>query len=168
MDWHPNEDAMLYFIDAILPLIRREIPEAALTVAGRNPSARLLAAASAARVHVTGTVADVRPYIERAAVYVVPLRVGGGTRLKIFEALAMGKAVVSTVIGAEGLPLEDGTHLLRADTPATFAAAVVALLRNKSRRDSLGRNGRSLVEQQFAWPKIARDFAACCREVVPQ
>jgi len=166
MDWHPNEDGILYFIAEILPRIRAELPQVRLTVAGRNPSAKLQAAAQEAGVNVTGTVDDIRPHISRAAVYVVPLRVGGGTRLKIFEALAMGKAVVSTTIGAEGLPLEDGVHLLRADTAESFAAAVLSLLRDKAERQRLGRNGRELMEQRFSWPKVARCFAGFCREAL--
>ena len=121
MDWYPNEDAILHFIDAILPSIRREIPETTLTVVGRNPSSRLRAVAVAAGVQVTGAVDDVRPHVAEGAVYVVPLRVGGGTRLKIFEGLAMAKAVVSTTVGAEGLPLVPGAHFLLADDPAEFA-----------------------------------------------
>src|SRR5207247_2851983 len=104
--------------------------EVSLTVVGRNPSARVLQLAATAGVRITGTVDDVRPYVAEASVCVVPLRVGGGTRLKIFEALAMGKAVVSTTVGAEGLPLVPGTHFLQADDPAEFAAAVVAALRD--------------------------------------
>src|SRR6185503_7113005 len=138
MDWYPNEDGILYFADTILPLIRRECPDAQVTVVGRDPSARLRAAASGRGVRLTGTVEDVRPYMSDAAVYVVPLRVGGGTRLKIFEALAMGKPVVSTTVGAEGLPLVPGKHYLRADEPADFARAVVALLRDPARRRRLG------------------------------
>src|SRR6478736_2110447 len=119
MDWYPNEDAILYFLDAILPQVRREVPGVSLAVVGRDPTERLRAAA-AAGVRGTGTVADVRPYVAEAAVYVVPLRVGGGTRLKIFEALAMGKAVVSTSVGAEGLPMTPGQHFLQADSPEDF------------------------------------------------
>lgn len=166
MDWHPNEDAILYFMDAILPSIRREVPEASLTVVGRNPSLRLKKAAAKAGVRVTGTVDDIRPYVAQAAVYVVPLRIGGGTRLKIFEALAMGKAVVSTTVGAEGLPLVDGTHLLRADDPAAFARGVVSLLRDPARRRALGGAGRRLVEERYSWPQVAREFEAGCREAV--
>jgi glycosyltransferase involved in cell wall biosynthesis len=110
MDWHPNEDAVVYFADAILPRIRAEIPEATLTIVGRNPSARVREVAERTGMIVTGTVDDVRPSIAEGAVYIVPLRAGGGTRLKIFEALAMGKAVVSTTVGAEGLGLEPGEH----------------------------------------------------------
>jgi glycosyltransferase involved in cell wall biosynthesis len=166
MDWHPNEDAMRYFIDAILPLLRREVPEVSLTIVGRNPSPQLRDAAATAGVAVTGTVDDVRPYIRRAAVYVVPLRIGGGTRLKIFEALAMGKAVVSTSIGAEGLPLQEGVHILRADDPAAFAAKVLELLRDGTRRRELGTAGRRLMEQEYSWSRVAQDFERHCRALV--
>ncbi|MBI2116983.1 MAG: glycosyltransferase [candidate division NC10 bacterium] len=166
MDWHPNEDAALYFLDAILPRIRREVPDASFSVVGRNPTPRLLAAAAAAHVRVTGTVDDVRPYIAEAAVYVVPLRIGGGTRLKIFEALAMGKAVVSTTVGAEGLPLVSDRHFIRADDPASFAEAVHCLLRDPARRRSLGLAGRQLVEARYSWPHVAREFEARCLELV--
>jgi len=163
MDWHPNEDAMRYFITGILPLIRREAPDVSLTIVGRNPSRQLCDTAATAGVAVTGTVDDVRPYIRRAAVYVVPLRIGGGTRLKIYEALAMGKAVVSTTIGAEGLPLEEGAHILRADDPDTFARKVLDLLRNRAQRKELGTAGRRLMEQEYSWSRVAQDFERHCR-----
>jgi sugar transferase (PEP-CTERM/EpsH1 system associated) len=166
MDWFPNEDAMLYFIDSILPLVRRELPEATLTIVGRNPSLQLREAAATAGVTVTGTVDDVRPYSRRAAVYVVPLRIGGGTRLKIYEALAMGKAVVSTTIGAEGLPLQEGVHILRADDAEAFAGKVVQLLRNPALRQELGAAGRRLMEQEYSWSRVAQDFARHCRTLV--
>jgi sugar transferase (PEP-CTERM/EpsH1 system associated) len=164
MDWYPNEDAILHFIDAILPAIRREVPEVSLAVVGRNPTARLRAAASAAGVHVTGTVQDVRPFVAESEVYVVPLRVGGGTRLKIFEALAMGKAVVSTSIGAEGLPVIPGEHFLRADEAAVFARAVVTLLRRSADRRRLGLAGRALVEARYSWAEAARRLEAHLEE----
>jgi glycosyltransferase involved in cell wall biosynthesis len=168
MDWYPNEDGILHFAEHTLPLIRREVPEAEVTVVGRDPSARLRGAARRAGLRVTGTVPDVRPYMAESAVYVVPLRVGGGTRLKIFEALAMGKPVVSTTVGAEGLPLEPGRHFIQADDPGAFAGAVVSLLRDPERRAALGGAGRQLVEQHYAWPQVARQFEAACREVVSQ
>jgi len=165
MDWYPNEDAMLHFMQTILPSIRREIPAVSLTVAGRNPSGRLVQAAGEAGVLITGTVDDIRPEIAKAAVYVVPLRIGGGTRLKIFEAFAMGKAVVSTTIGAEGLPLVPGEHFLRADDPAEFARVVVSLLRDPVRRKALGASGRRLVEERYSWAQVAREFEARCNDV---
>ena len=166
MDWHPNEDAVVYFADAILPRIRAEIPDATLTVVGRNPTARLREVASRAGIDITGTVDDVRPSIGEAAVYVVPLRAGGGTRLKIFEALAMAKPVVSTTVGAEGLALEDGRHFLAADDPDTFAGSVIGLLRSPSRRQALGRAGRDLVDAYYSWPTVACEFEERCEEVV--
>jgi glycosyltransferase involved in cell wall biosynthesis len=166
MDWQPNEDAMLYFMAAILPLVRHAIPGVTLTIVGRNPGLHLRNVAAAAGVQVTGTVDDVRPYIARAAVYVVPLRIGGGTRLKIFEALAMGKAVVSTTIGAEGLPLEENVHILRADNPQAFAAGIIALLRDRARSRSLGQAGRRLMEAEYSWARVAADFERYCKAVV--
>ena len=167
MDWHPNEDAVLHFFDAILPAIRAEVPEATFTVVGRNPTDRLRhAAARAGGVTVTGTINDVRPSIAEGAVYVVPLRAGGGTRLKIFEALAMARPVVSTTVGAEGLALGHGRHFLCADDPRAFAATVVSLLRDPARRHQLGNAGRQLVETCYSWPTIARVFEQRCEEVV--
>jgi len=168
MDWYPNEDAILHFIDAILPSIRHDVPETSLVVVGRNPSARLQAAATAAGVQVTGTVDDVRSYVAEAAVCVVPLRIGSGTRLKIFEALAMAKAVVSTTVGAEGLPLDSGTHLLRADDPAEFARGVVSLLRDPARRRALGTAGRQLVAERYSWAHVARQFETRCEEALAE
>lgn len=166
MDWYPNEDAILYFIDMILPRIRARVPEAGLTVVGRNPSERLLSRARQARVEVTGTVDDVRPYVARGAISVVPLRLGGGTRLKIFEAMAMAKAVVSTPIGAEGLPLVPGKHFVAADGTEEFARAVVDLLEDPVRRRALGASGRRLVEERFSWRRVAKDFEAKCEEAI--
>src|SRR5437899_2078089 len=166
MDWYPNEYAVRYFLEAILPRVRDEVPDASFTVAGRRPGASLVAAAEASGALVTGTVPDVRPYLAEGAVYVVPLRIGGGTRLKIFEALAAGKAVVSTTVGAEGLPLVPGVHFLQADDPGEFARAVVSLLRDPGRRRALGEAGRRLVEERFAWPAVAREFENRCKEAV--
>jgi glycosyltransferase involved in cell wall biosynthesis len=164
MDWHPNEDGALHFLDAVLPRVCAAAPEASFVLVGRNPSPRLRAAAEAAGALVTGTVDDVRPFLAEAALCVVPLRVGGGTRLKIFEALAMGKAVVSTTIGAEGLPLTPDHDFVQRDDPAGFASAVVALLRDPARRAALGRAGRRLVEERYGWRHVARAFERRCHE----
>ena len=166
MDWYPNEDAITHFIDTTLPEVRRRVPDVSLAVVGRNPSQRMQAAGAQAGVEVTGTVPDVRPYLAEAEVCVVPLRIGGGTRLKIFEALAMGKAVVSTRIGAEGLPIVPGRHFLQADSSAEFAEAVVGLLGDQPRRRSLGTAGRQLVETRYSWEQIGREFERHCDEVV--
>jgi polysaccharide biosynthesis protein PslH len=167
MDWHPNEDAVCYFADAILPRIREHVPDVSLTVVGRNPGARLREVAErTGGIHITGTVDDVRPSIGEASVYVVPLRAGGGTRLKIFEALAMSKPVVSTTVGAEGLALESGRHFLAADDPGDFASAVVSLLHDERRRKALGQAGRELVETHYSWRTVARQFERHCEEVL--
>ncbi len=166
MDWYPNEDGILNFLRNTLPLIRREMPNVTMTVVGRNPTDRIREAAAEANVKITGTVKDIRPYVAHSAVYVVPLRVGGGTRMKIYEALAMGKPVVSTTVGAEGLPLEHGTHFLRADGSEDFAQAVLSLLRNPARRKSLAQTGRKLVEERYSWAHVARVFESRCREVI--
>ena len=166
MDWHPNEDAVIYFADAILPRIRAEIPDATLTVVGRNPTARLREVAARAGLDVTGTVDDVRPAIGEASVYVVPLRAGGGTRLKIFEALAMGKAVVSTTLGAEGLAMESGCQFVAADGSQPFADAVMALLRDDARRRRIATAGRALVEARYSWAQVAEPFERHCQSTV--
>jgi sugar transferase (PEP-CTERM/EpsH1 system associated) len=156
MDWTPNEDAIFYFADQVFPRILTEVPEAQLWVVGRNPGGKLQALAAAnSRIKITGTVDDIRPYIRRSNVYVVPLRIGGGTRIKIFEAMASGKAVVSTTIGAEGLPIRHGRDLILADEPAEFARSVVSLIRNPKERDDLGRAARLLVEQKYGWAAAA-------------
>jgi glycosyltransferase involved in cell wall biosynthesis len=165
MDWFPNEDAILFFLDAILPRIRAQVPAVTLSVVGRNPSARLRTAAEGAGVVVTGTVDDVRPYVDEAAVYIVPLRAGGGTRLKIFEALAMGKAVVSTTVGAEGLDLTPGRDVAIADQPDEFAKTVVALLCDPGRRHALGHAGRLLVQRRYSWEQVSNEFDRCCASV---
>ncbi len=166
MDWLPNEDGIFRFAEATLPLVRRAVPTATLTVVGRRPSARLRGlAAREPGIRITGPVDDVRPHLERAAVFVVPLRIGSGTRLKIFEAMAMEKAVVSTAVGAEGLPVRDGTHLLLADAPEAFAAAVVRVLREPDLASRMSRDAAELVRGSFSWDRIARDFGAICAEL---
>ena len=157
MDWMPNEDGVAYFVGKILPLIRSQIPEAAFWAVGRLPPRRLQALASDSVV-VTGAVEDIRPYLAKAALCVVPLRSGSGTRIKIFEAMAMGKAVVSTTLGAEGLPVRHGENIILADEPADFARQVVDLLRDLRRRQQLGRAARQLVEQSYGWPAVAAYF----------
>ena len=167
MDWLPNEDAIRYYTDQILPIIRRSIPDATLTVVGRNPYPGLLELSKRdPSIVVTGRVEDVRPYMERAAAYVVPLRIGGGTRLKIFEAMAMEKAIVSTSVGAEGLPVTDGKELRIADTPETFAAAVVDLLSYPQSARKLGEHAGQAVRERYGWNGVARRFAEICEATI--
>lgn len=163
MDWMPNQDGVNWFVDRVLPHIRREVPDVTLTVVGRDPPERFRRMLSRHDgVVVTGRVDDVRPYLERAAICVVPLRIGGGTRLKIFEAMAMECPVVSTTIGAEGLPLHDGEEIVLADEPEQFAAAVVRLLRAPQLRRRIAENGAARVRRDFGWSAAAEQFAAAC------
>lgn len=163
MDWLPNEDAITYFAEKILPRIAAVVPDVKLTVVGRNPAKSLQSLARLDnRVRVTGRVEDIRPYVNQAAVYVVPLRVGGGTRLKIYEAMAMGKPVVSTSIGAEGLPVRSGEELLVADDPEQFAGAVLRLLSDCEFAERLGRRGCAAVRERFSWDSAATVFTSIC------
>jgi sugar transferase (PEP-CTERM/EpsH1 system associated) len=155
MDWLPNEDAMCYFVREVLPLVRAEEPSATLSIVGRAPTPSVRKLAVEAGVTVTGGVPDVRPYVRGAAVYIVPLRIGGGTRLKIFEAMAMGKAIVSTAVGAEGLPVTEGEHLLLADEPHAFARDIVRLMRDGHRRNELERAARAFVVAAYDWSAVA-------------
>lgn len=167
MDWLPNEDAILYFAREILWRIKREIPGVKLTVVGRNPSRRLLLElAQYQEIEVVGWVQDVRPYINRKAVYVIPLRIGGGTRIKAYEALAMAKAMVSTSVGIEGLPICHDEHALLADTPQEFADAVVRLLKHGSERVRLGHAAMKYVRDNFSWENAGRSFAESCIRTV--
>ena len=158
MDWLPNEDAMTFFCRDVLPLIRARVPGVELTIVGREPTRGVRNLAAQHGVVVTGRVDDVRPFVREAAVYIVPLRIGGGTRLKIFEAMAMGKAVVSTTVGAEGLPVVHDRHLLIADDPQAFANATVRLLEDSSCRTRLGRAARDLVATRFDWAAVASEL----------
>jgi sugar transferase (PEP-CTERM/EpsH1 system associated) len=163
MDWLPNEDAIKYFMREIMPLIKEKVPDAALTVVGRNPPPALIELSKEdPSLIITGRVEDVRPYIEESAAYVVPLRIGGGTRLKIFEAMAMERAVVSTTIGAEGLPVNNGIDLLVADEPAAFANAVITLLTNSSYARQLGQRAASIVRQNHGWRQVTESFVSIC------
>ena len=165
MDWLPNEDAIRYFVREIMPLIKKKTPGVTLTVVGRNPPQTLVDLSKEdLSLIITGRVDDVRPYIESAAVYIVPLRIGGGTRLKIFEAMAMEKPVVSTTIGAEGLPLTDGVELLLADEPATFADAVVKLFGDSHYATELGQRAANVVRENHGWRQVTEDFVSLCTQ----
>ncbi|MGH7392428.1 MAG: glycosyltransferase [Candidatus Rokuibacteriota bacterium] len=166
MDWLPNEDAILFFADEILPRIATRVPDVTFTIVGRTPSPQLVRRLQdRPGITVTGRVDDIRPYVERAAVYVVPLRIGGGTRIKLYEAMAMGKAIVSTPVGAEGLPVRDGEHLVLADKADAFAEAVVELLFDADRRQRLQQAARRFVEGDCGWSTAAAAFATACRAV---
>lgn len=167
MDWLPNEDAIQYFTREILPLIKGSVPDVTLTVVGRNPYPSLIELSKRdPSIVVTGRVDDVRPYMETASVYVVPIRIGGGTRLKIYEAMAMELPIVSTTIGAEGLPVCDGRELLLTDTPRTFAEAVVRILEDKELAQRLSTTAAVTVRERFGWRGVADQFAGLCQDAV--
>jgi polysaccharide biosynthesis protein PslH len=166
MDWFPNRDALEYFVRAILPLVQKEIPGARLIAAGRNPTAEFRARFSdVPALQFTGTLPDLRPTIAKAAVCVVPLRVGSGTRLKILESGAMGKAIVSTTIGAEGLDFVPGEEILIADDPGAFAANVVELLRNPGWRKAMGQAARNRVAQDYDVKALKRSIDGVFRSL---
>lgn len=169
MDWLPNEDGIRYFVESVLPLIKQSVPGVRLTVVGRNPSKSLVELSQRdTSIVVTGRVDDVRGYIDEAAAYIVPLRIGGGTRLKIYEAMAMEKPVVSTSVGAEGLPVEDGFDIILGDTAETFAAGVRKVLSEPQLARDIGLRAAQKVREKFGWKQVARDFAGLCEEAIRQ
>jgi len=157
MDWRPNIDCMLFFLDQVWPKVTQRFPKAILSIVGRNPSPILQERVrNMPAVTLTGTVPDVRPYMDRALVYIVPLRFGGGSRLKILEALAMEKPVVSTSIGAEGLEVVPDQHLLIADDPDEFVRAIARLFEDERLRKEIGGAGKSLVDNKYQWKALAK------------
>jgi glycosyltransferase involved in cell wall biosynthesis len=165
MDWLPNIDGIDFFLEQVWDLVIREVPRARVKVIGRSPPGFLVEKARARGLawELTGFVDDVRPHVRGCSAYVIPLRVGGGTRLKAFEAMAMGCPVASTAIGVEGLPLEPGRHYLRGDSPAELAAALVRLLREPDLRQRLAREARRHVEESFSFRRAAGAFEEICR-----
>jgi glycosyltransferase involved in cell wall biosynthesis len=159
MDYLPNRDGVAWFATDVLPRIRALRPGARLLVVGRRPGDDLVSRLSAAAVEFTGWVDDVRPHLCRASVVVVPLRVGGGTRIKIYEAMALGLPVVSTTLGAEGLPLEPGRHYHRADLPEELAGGVLRALDDPVGARAMAERARDYVRSQFAWDRVAATFA---------
>jgi glycosyltransferase involved in cell wall biosynthesis len=159
MDWLPNIDAMRLFLDEILPRIRRERPATTVGIVGRQPPSELLdRAAQDPGLTVTGTVPDVRPYLWNSQVSIVPLRIGGGTRLKIYEAVAARLPVVSTTVGAEGLGLRDGQEILLADTPEAFAQACLRLLADAGARERVQEAAWNTVAENYSWERVTTQF----------
>jgi glycosyltransferase involved in cell wall biosynthesis len=166
LDWFPNRDGVEFFLEQIFPPLRNDFPQMEFIAAGRNPSAEMLARFGDLKgVRFTGTVPDMRPYLEQATVCVVPLRMGSGTRLKILEAAAAGKAIVSTHLGAEGLAFSPGKEILLADRPEEFAAAVKSLLLDPQRRASMAKAARLLVEKTYSYPALTRQVAEALKLV---
>jgi glycosyltransferase involved in cell wall biosynthesis len=163
MDWAANVDGVRFFIESVWPAVTRHIPTARFVVVGRNPQPALLDLGRATtNVRFTGFVDDVRPYVHDAHVFVIPLRVGGGTRIKAFEAMAMGCPVVSTAIGIEGLDVQDGVHYLCRDGAEDQAAAIVDLLGDAKMRRELSARARECVECRFGHIEVARVFERAC------
>ncbi len=166
MDWYPNEDAVAFFADEVFPRIQEKVPDVAFSIVGGNPSGRVQKLAEQEGVVVTGRVPEIKPYFAEATVFVVPLRIGSGTRLKILEALAMGKAIVSTSVGAEGLDLKNGEEIFIADEPVAFADAVTRLLTDVQRRRRIGENGRARVERDYDWRSIGEKLHGVYAKIV--
>jgi len=158
MDYHANVDGVVWFCREILPYIRRRKPDVVFQIVGGYPTEEVRRLASPGKIEVTGFVEDVRPYLKGATAVVVPLRVGGGTRLKILEALAMGKAVISTSLGAEGISVVGGREILLADDPKKFAEKVLEVLGNPALQMSLRFAGRQLVEERYSWTSIGKSL----------
>jgi glycosyltransferase involved in cell wall biosynthesis len=168
MNYYPNIEAVLSFASNCWPLIRAQVPSATWLIVGREPPLEVRRLGELPGVTVTGGVPDVRVYLASSAVALAPLRVGGGTRLKILEAFAMGKAVVSTSLGCEGLRTAHEEHLLVADHPELFARAVVRLLQDGEMRAKLGRAGRALVEEKYSWECCGAQLLRVLKMHVPE
>jgi glycosyltransferase involved in cell wall biosynthesis len=166
MDWLPNQDGVKYFVREIWPHIRHARPNATFQIVGRNPPPSVTALTSVPGVEVVGFVPDVRPYLASAAVFVVPLLVGGGTRLKVYEAMAMGRAVVSTTIGTEGLSLTPGRHFFEEDDPQRFADSVTRLLSDSGLRAQMGQAAEQFVRSKYDSETISRQFEEICLETL--
>ena len=159
MDWMPNIDGMQWFVDQVLPLIRKRRPDCTLAIVGRKPPPAMLElGAKDSRIQVTGTVPDVRPYLWGGAVSIVPLRIGGGTRLKIYEAMAAKIPVVSTEIGAEGLDIRSSENISIADEPEDFAARCLALLEDETARCRMAAAAWEMVAARYSWEEVSRKF----------
>lgn len=160
MDLRMNADAVCYFGSNIWPLIKNELPDARFTAVGRNPSRRVLALDGVNGITVTGTVPDVRPYIVRANVVVAPFRQGAGTKLKVLEALSLGKAIVSTSLGCQGIETSHGENILISDTPESFAQSVVKVFSDAELRQHIGSNAFKLAAAKYDWKNICESIAS--------
>jgi glycosyltransferase involved in cell wall biosynthesis len=159
MDLLSNIDQLLWFVSEIYPLVKRQYPDISFVIAGRDPASEIVALGqSDPSITVTGSVDDIRPYVASADIYVVPLRVPGGTRVKLYEAMALRRPIVSTSYGCEGLEVVPNRDLLVADTPRDFAQAIISLLSDQHRKDALAEQGWRLVNRQCDWSIRAVQF----------
>lgn len=164
LNYRPNLDAALYLVDEIWPLVRRRYPAARLVLTGRNAGVDLRPLMQPG-VEVLGEVPDIRPYVTEATAVAVPIRIGGGTRFKVLEGLAMGKPIVSTSVGCEGVAVRDGEHLLIADDAPTFASKIFEVFEDSALRDALGQAGRRLVETRYSWDLAGNRLEALYRRL---
>lgn len=158
MDWLPNIDGAEWFVTEVFPIIRAHRPDCGLVLAGRNPDPRVMALSHVAGVHATGTVSDIRPFLWGSSVSIVPLRIGGGTRLKIYEAMAARVPVVSTTVGAEGLTYHPGVDIEIADDPQGFADACLRLVEAPERRRAMAEAAWNMVKQEVSWESVSVRF----------
>jgi glycosyltransferase involved in cell wall biosynthesis len=167
MDWAANVNGVRFFLKEVWPIIHQQLPAARFVVVGRSPPESLvIAARNLPNVEFTGFVDDVRPYVHGAHAFVIPLLVGGGTRIKAFEAMAMGCPVVSTALGMEGLGAKPYAHYLECDQPAHMAKALLELLGDAAQQDLLSKNARQLVEERFGHTRAAKAFEHICIETI--
>lgn len=175
MDYRPNIDAVLWFAQAVLPRVLTQAPDVRFQIVGMNPHPRLDTLRSHPSIEITGAVPDTRPYIHRATAYIIPMRIGGGTRFKALEAMACGAPIVSTSLGVEGIDVRNGEEMLIADAPEEFAAAVLRLLAEATETDAavpvrrlLGAQGRRFVEAHYGWeqiiPRLEAVLTAACEQ----
>ena len=156
MGYGPNEDAALFFAREIFPFVRKQRPNSEFWIVGSEPTDRVKELGSVAGIHVTGKVADVRPYLSQAAVFVCPLRYGTGVKNKLLAAMAMQKPIVATSLSIDGLDLANDREVLLADEPQAFAGKVVGLLRDRNAADRLGNNGLARVQSQYSWAAMGQ------------
>jgi len=166
MDYAPNEDAALHFVEDIFPLVKAKRPQVQFWIVGSDPSERVKALTRTSGVHVTGKVDDVRPYVRSASVFVCPLRVGSGVKNKILAAMAMQKATVATSMSIDGLDLKDNREVLLADEPRAFADKVIRLLTDREEAQQLGVNGLALVQNKYSWSVMGKALEAAIQSVM--
>ena len=166
LDWMPNIDGIEWFVRDVYPQVKKACPHVSIDIVGRRPIAAVQAMANGDQtVNVYGSVPDVRPFMAAADVFIVPLRIGSGTRLKIFEALAMRRPIVSTTVGAEGLPVEHGRHLLLADSPEEYAKAIASMLENPEQKQAMAREGHELVTRNYSWKTVSARLHELCLNI---